>query len=137
MTEIKLSGPDRPALPELPIFHTKLIVSQIGRERLWLTEAPFVVESAYAGLIEIPAGFLFDGNSVPRLTWSISPPSDYLASACVHDYLYRYFNDRKLADVVYRELLGAQGMGKAQRNLRYLMLRLFGGHAFRKHAHNK
>lgn len=113
-------------------FHTKLVTSmpEIG---LWLTEMPFVVETTAIGLLEIPAGFVFDGNSVRRITWTIHPPSDFLESGCVHDYLYHYgFGvSRKVADQVYRELLIHQGMSPGWAGMRYYALRLLGGSSYR------
>jgi hypothetical protein len=116
------------------IFHTRLLVAPVGNGRLWITESPFVVESEIAGMIEVPAGFLFNGNSVPRVTWFVSPPSDYLEAGCVHDFLYAYGDDRKLADQVYREILELQGMSKARRNFRYAVLRLFGRRPSKREA---
>lgn len=112
-------------------FVTELLVSPIKHGTLWITEAPFVVESAIAGTIEVPAGFLFDGNSLPRLAWIVRPKTEYLEAGCVHDFLYRYGKDRKLADRVYEEILESMGMNKAERKTWYFALRMFGGHAFK------
>lgn len=115
------------------MFRTKLLVSPVGTGQLWITEAPFVVESELAGTIVVPSGFVFDGNSVPCITWWVSPPSDFLEAGCVHDFFYRYDDDRKLADRVYKEILKALGMGRCRREFRYLMLRAFGWRAFNQH----
>jgi hypothetical protein len=37
--------------------------------------------------VEVPAGYRFDFNSVPRLFWNIIAPQDF-AIAVIHDYLY-------------------------------------------------
>ena len=115
----------------MAMFLTQLVVAPVGNGRLWITASPFLVESDIVGAIEVPAGFIFDGNSLPRATWWASPPSDYLEAGCVHDFLYRYGTDRKLADGVYREILALKGMGRVRRNLRYAALRLFGRRAFK------
>lgn len=112
-------------------FITNLVVSQT-RNGEWLTQAPFVVESNLVGIIEIPAGFAFDANSLPRLAWIVSVPTDYMESGCIHDFLYRHCPDRKLADDVYAEFLAFQGMGEIRRAVRYTALRLFGGPAYRR-----
>jgi hypothetical protein len=113
-------------------FITRLIYSSVeGHNRLWITEAPFVVESDLVGVLEIPAGFMFDGNSLPRAMWWLSLPTDYMETGCVHDFLYRYGKDRKLADQVYKEFLAYQGGGRVRTTARYWALRLFGGPAFK------
>jgi len=113
-------------------FHSKLVISPVGEHRLWITECPFVVETLAAGIVTVPAGFLFDGNSLPRLMWWYSLPTDFLEAGCLHDYLYRYGRDRKVADQAYTEVLELQGQNKVSRGLRYTALRLFGGIAFKK-----
>jgi hypothetical protein len=117
--------------PQPAMFRTRLVTSCVANG-WWLTESPFVVESKVAGIIEIPAGFMFNGNSVPRLSWIISPPSDWLEAGALHDYLYHYGNDKELADKVYKEVLEALGMGKLRRNFRYFGLKLFGGIGFKR-----
>lgn len=39
----------------------------------------------------IPAGFIFDGASIPRLFWNMLSPSGYLFMAgLLHDFIYKY-----------------------------------------------
>ncbi|MDR1451057.1 MAG: DUF1353 domain-containing protein [Helicobacteraceae bacterium] len=38
--------------------------------------------------IEVPAGFVFDGASIPRPLWTIFAPHEYLTSSVTHDYGY-------------------------------------------------
>jgi len=39
----------------------------------------------------IPAGFIFDGASIPRLFWSILSPTGYLFLAgLIHDFIYKH-----------------------------------------------
>lgn len=112
-------------------FITKLDVSPVVH-RLWITNAWFIVETDAAGMVEIPPGFLFDGNSLPRPLWWLSMPTDFLEAGAIHDFLYRYGTDRKVADRTYEEVLRLQGMGKVRRWGRYAALRVFGGIAFKK-----
>jgi hypothetical protein len=122
-------------------FITELQVSKVlvdGKDtRMWITDEPFIVESDLVGVLEIPAGFAFDANSLPRAMWWASLPTDYLETGCIHDFLYRFSKDRKLADQVYREFLEYQGAGKVRRNMRYAMLRLFGGKAFKNNQQQR
>ena len=42
-------------------------------------------------IITVPAGFRFDGESIPTvLHWLVPPFGQSKRGACVHDYLYRY-----------------------------------------------
>ena len=69
----------------------------------------FVFRSKIAGTVEVPAGYISDGASVPRLFQNIFPPyGKYLEAAVAHDYIYSDIFDRftkKQADNVFRELL--------------------------------
>jgi hypothetical protein len=51
---------------------------------------PFWVKSAIAGEFLVPAGFLSNGASVPRLLWAILDDThpDVLYAAYAHDYLF-------------------------------------------------
>ena len=86
--------------------------------RRYVLEEPFVVYSAVIGAyLHIPAGFEFNGHSVPRPLWWWAPTDDWLEAACVHDWLYkqgRYFDPereqymtlrRRRVDQVYYDLL--------------------------------
>ena len=66
---------------------------ELGRD-LWRVTTPF---RYYLGTedtgryISIPAGYLTDGASVPRVLWSIVPPwGRYGQAAIVHDFLCEY-----------------------------------------------
>ena len=100
---------------------------------------PFKVFSAYLdSFITVPAGFRFDGESIPAaLQWLAPPFGQSKRGACVHDYLYRnhgfphaagYFVpvSRAQADAVYCELIKAKGLPKWRANMRWGVLRLVG-----------
>ena len=85
-----------PALKPIPIatddqegFLNKLLVILFNVRR-WRVEQAFVYEfnnKRYA----IPAGFTFDGASIPKLFWTIiSPVGPLLVPGLLHDYGYRY-----------------------------------------------
>lgn len=115
-----------------PGFRTDLDVRRVaaGRRRLL---APLVYFSAVlkpAREITVPAGFEYDGASVP---WWI--PVAYTAlreaaekAAAVHDWLYRHpeFCSRAEADAVFREALEADGVGWFARNMAWLGVRAGG-----------
>lgn len=93
----------------------------MGRN-LWVVTEPFkyFIGSPNSGrYVLVPAGFLTDGASVPRLLWCLIPPwGKYGQAAVVHDYLCEYgttidetkghtaqivCNDREFADAMFLE----------------------------------
>ena len=98
----------------------------------------FAYDREFAESVEriiVPAGFTFDGASIPRAAWSVvglTPGGPILAAATVHDLLYRfdgklppgcllerevagdwrpldYAFSRKEADAIFREIMRATG----------------------------
>lgn len=114
-------------------FLTKIDLSPVdNRGRIWRVDSMLVYWSdALTRMIEVPAGFECDLNSMPRLAWIVSPKTDYPAAGVLHDWGYRGNLPRLEADRLYREVLSVLGMGKIQRNGRYLALRLFGRFAYK------
>lgn len=77
--------------------------------------------------VSIPAGFITDLASTPRLLWVIYPPfGKYLVGAVVHDYLYSIKHPRREADISFRYILKQDGVGLITRWNFYLAVRLFG-----------
>ena len=91
----------------------------------------YMVYTRTAGLLVIPAGFVCDLNSIPRLLWWASPPTDFPEAGVVHDWAYRGHLERGVADKVYAELLDALGASPARSAGRYMALRLFGWRAYK------
>jgi len=79
----------------------------------------------------VPAGYLSDGASVPRLLWRLlSPCIDpvTLVPSIVHDYLYEWrLGTRYDADLFYATALDQNGYPLWKCLLTYIGLRLFGG----------
>jgi hypothetical protein len=100
--------------------------------RLWIIDAPLAYRSEVVKqTLVVPAGFICDLNSMPRLAWIVSPKTDYPEAGTVHDFLYFYKSvPRATADAVYREALGVLGMGRVRRTFRWAALRAFGWHAY-------
>jgi hypothetical protein len=77
----------------------------------WRVLAPFSVETVRLGRIDVPAGFITDFNSTPRLLWNLLPPTECGEAAVPHDLLYQLgvLNGRAIsredADAVHRELV--------------------------------
>jgi len=114
-------------------FHTKLIMTPVEGRRMWILEAPLVYESALLdAVVEVPAGFMCDLNSIPRIFWAFSPPTDFPEAGVVHDYGYRYkVWPRQTVDSVYREALEVTKAGAVRRFIRYWGVRLGGSGAYK------
>lgn len=85
----------------------KLQYSTIPGKPGWLelTE-DFVYKDSLGQVHRIPAGFRWNGASVPRFLWWLIPPYKDPVSNCVHDYLCGLENyPRKQADKEYKKLL--------------------------------
>lgn len=96
---------------------------------LWELLAPLAYDSELLGhIITVPAGFVTDFASVPRL------PFVYLAeggrgnkAAVIHDWAYSsQFVDRATADKLLREALIASGYGKLTAGTFYAAVRIGG-----------
>ncbi len=93
----------------------------------------------------IPAGFIFDFASVPKLLYSILNPTGLLLAGSVpHDFIYRHGGlwtcsnpgedcfvriTRKRADRIFLAIGEMIGAGWAYKSA-WLMLRLFGGRSY-------
>ena len=116
-------------------------------------------EEHYKSGITVFGGFMHDGASVPRLTWSISglrPDGLIRAAALVHDWIYRHkgelpadsqtyydnnCNDwepcfgkisRAKADHLFLKIMKESGMSSWKSKLAYRAVRLFGWYYWRK-----
>jgi hypothetical protein len=102
--------------------------------------------------ITIPAGFTYDGASVPRLVWTMSgitPDGLIRAAALVHDFIYRHSGrlprssygcikngawmdlsdshwQRVDADRLFARIMREAGVSKTKRRLAYLGVRAGG-----------
>jgi hypothetical protein len=72
-----------------------------------------VTEDFTAHGITVPAGFVFDGASTPRIFWSIVPPFKATKEAsCIHDWLCRQAKnkeERLFADRLFFQMLREYG----------------------------
>lgn len=81
----------------------------------------------------VPAGYIFDGASIPRALWWFAPPvSDWLEAAVLHDWLYwTRCMTRLAADECLRQLVRQCGHGAPYAAAVYRAVRMFGGGAYR------
>ena len=108
-------------------FINSLDVELVGKGR-WRLLSPLIYRSEIAGLIVVPAGFVTDFASVPRLPLAYLLTGDTAHSAAVvHDYLYETGTGTKAdADRVFLEAMEAIGEDRWRRTLMYWAVRIFG-----------
>lgn len=79
--------------------------------------------------VTVPAGFRYDGASVPRLLWWWIPPFDprIFRAATIHDQLYwEQTTERAIADAIFLSIMALDGMPRLKRWAAYLGVRLGG-----------
>jgi hypothetical protein len=97
---------------------------------LWELLAPLAYDSEVVrGTVTVPAGFVTDFASIPRLPfvyWTQGGKGN--KAAVIHDWLYSsQAVDRKTADQVLREALIASGYSKVTASAFYAAVRVGGG----------
>lgn len=97
----------------------------------WELLAPFeyhVGDLPSIDVIQVPAGFVTDLASVPRMFWVILPPhGQYAKAAILHDYLYANAIGSKLyADEVFYEAMEVLGVARWRQVVMYWGARVFG-----------
>jgi hypothetical protein len=124
------------------VFPDKLELEEAGVKNgrtIFRLTAPFRYVSSL-GEIKVPAGFVTDGASIPRVFWNIFDPyGPYLKAAVVHDYLYSPLNDdyyRGEADCIFKEAMYNMGIGWPTRETIYRAVRLFGRSSFKAQIPN-
>lgn len=79
-------------------------------------------------MIEVPAGFVTDLASVPRILWMLLPPDGkYAKAAIIHDYLYdNALRTKAEADCIFLDGMRVLGVPKWKRNVMFGAVRWFG-----------
>lgn len=87
----------------------------------WLTDKP-------QDVIRVPAGYVTDLASVPRILWSLLPPAGrYAKAAIIHDWMYdNALRSKKEADLIFLDGMRVLGVSRWRRRLMYLAVRVFG-----------
>ncbi|MEH6633468.1 MAG: DUF1353 domain-containing protein [Halopseudomonas aestusnigri] len=130
-------------------FHPKYNIHQIKASRpkggilVWISpedpENPFTTACRHEVTgprnmkIDVPAGFNYDGASVPWLLWWFIPRADarFFRAATLHDLLYSSREgSRAVADAILRILAKQDRMTWFKRWAAYLAVRLGGGRAW-------
>ena len=84
----------------------------------------------------VPAGFVTDFASIPRLFWRVLPPTgSYGKAAVIHDYLYRTGAfTRSICDGIFLEAMCELGVPGWKRRVMFRAVRLFGGSSYQAMA---
>ena len=120
------------AFPDMLEFRD---AGMIGGSRVFQLTKEFRYLSTAHGEIRVPAWFLTDGASVPRLFWNIlSPFGDYFGAAVIHDFLYSPNNrrhDRETCDAIFLAAMEDAGVSWIKRRTIYRAVRLAGWRSYR------
>lgn len=123
-------------------FLTPLEIEYIDGRHWQVTEAfTLVVECGEKCLIRpitVPAGFVTDFASIPRVFWTALPPTGkYGKAAVVHDYLYVIGGNlppdkftKADADRIFYEAMGILGVNRFLRWMMYQAVKRFGKGSF-------
>jgi len=103
--------------------------------RVFALTHDFRYHSRY-GTIRVPALFLTDGASIPKVFHNIMGPfGSYFHAAVIHDYLYSKNNElfnREEADQIFLEAMIDSGVPWITRSIVYRAVRLAGWRFFRR-----
>ena len=113
---------------------SKLLTEKVPGERdgrqLFRLTAPLTFRLGINGRgieITVPAGFITDFASVPRMFWPIVPPvGPYCEASVLHDYLRGQVScSRFLADAIFREAMAQLGVPLWRRVCMYYFVRFW------------
>lgn len=118
-------------------FLNHAIAEFIGPDRIQFHE-PVVYQYADGRTVTMPAGFMTDGASIPRILWSsVGSPFNgtYREPAFLHDYLYQtgYCRGRADADSTFLNAMKEHGVGFVKRWTIYTGVRAWGWVAWKSY----
>lgn len=124
-------------------------LNNIATINMWINPIPnkngdrFVIKDMirfiYKGKsIDIPAGFMWDGASIPKvaaLTTGAGSSPAHLRASLIHDYLYTFGRTlgwkRKTADIIYKKILLECGKSSYTAYKEYRAVRWFAKKAYK------
>ncbi|EKH1093474.1 DUF1353 domain-containing protein [Salmonella enterica] len=110
-------------------FTTPAILEMLGHYN-WRVHEPFAfyLSDDSSDVIEVPAGFITDLATVPRIFWILLPPDGkYAKAAIIHDYLYdNALRTKYEADRIFLDGMTVLGVPKWKKMIMYWAVRLFG-----------
>jgi Protein of unknown function (DUF1353) len=130
---VTIVAADVPVRPGLSRFETELELNYLDG-RTWRLLQTFNYSSVVLErVVVIAAGFLTDFASIPRVLWSVWPPTGpYGKAAVVHDWLYRTpgIATRADADRALAEAMAVLHVGWFTRQIIYRGVRVGGASAY-------
>jgi hypothetical protein len=123
-------------------FHSLLAVQKLAAKKWQLTQDLVFESDALARTIVVPAGFVTDFASVPRLPLAFLFLGDRAhEAAVVHDYLYAFGHamgvTKDMADKVFLEAMEETSAESLLNKLEYAGPALFGGRFYQSPAKDK
>ncbi|EAO0848194.1 DUF1353 domain-containing protein [Salmonella enterica subsp. enterica serovar Minnesota] len=110
-------------------FTTPAILEMLGHFN-WRVYEPFAfyLSDDNSDVISVPAGFVTDLASVPRIFWTLLPPDGkYAKAAIIHDYLYdNALRTKREADKIFLDGMTVLGVPRWKRVIMYQAVKLFG-----------
>ncbi|EAS8529845.1 DUF1353 domain-containing protein [Salmonella enterica] len=110
-------------------FTAPAILEMLGHYN-WRVYEPFefYLSDDNSDVISVPAGFITDLATVPRIFWILLPPDGkYAKAAIIHDYLYdNALRTKYEADRIFLDGMKVLGVPRWKRTIMYLAVRLFG-----------
>lgn len=130
---------DNDILFETRDVFSPLIVTPIDNGLKWVVHVDFYY-NCKAGIgdnaltVCVPSGFVTDFASIPRVFWTILPPTGrYSRAAVIHDYLYvSQEKSKKYADVMFYKAMKDCGVKSYVRRVMFWAVRYFGQAAWNK-----
>lgn len=122
-------------------FNRKLTVTQYS-SGLWKVAIEFtysfISKKGVMQKITVDKGFLTDFASVPRIFWSILPPTGkYTQAAVLHDFLYkngwRLGYSRFRSDKIFLSAMKTQKVKKWKIYVMFFAVRIFARSAYKKY----
>ncbi|EJP3881269.1 DUF1353 domain-containing protein [Salmonella enterica] len=111
-------------------FTTPAILEMLEHYR-WRVYEPFefYLSDDNSDVIEVPAGFVTDLATIPRIFWTILPPDGkYAKAAIIHDYLYdNALRTKKEADLIFLDGMTVLGVPRLKRKVMYWAVRCLEG----------
>ena len=117
------------------MFNGELVIKRpAGSKNRYELVTPLIWQDDSSSII-VPAGFCYDGASVPKALSSIVPRfgGRYDRATALHDYLYTAgFLSRKDSDKVFYEALRSDKVRWVQARVLYYAVRIFGKKHYKK-----
>ncbi|EGS6735892.1 DUF1353 domain-containing protein, partial [Salmonella enterica] len=96
----------------------------------WRVYEPFefYLSDDNSDIISVPAGFVTDLATIPRIFWTLLPPDGkYAKAAIIHDWMYdNALRTKKEADLIFLDGMTVLGVPQWKRIIMYYAVRLFG-----------